>query len=178
VKPIILLPLGDPDRTLVTGLSPAIRKAFRVSVEVEDARIDLAPFYDDARGQYNSTSLIFYVREHVAPAFPGAALLAVVPHDLFIPILTFVFGEAEFEGTVAAVSHHRLDNRRYGLPPDRALLEQRLEKEALHELGHIYGLFHCRSGRCVMRTSTSVEEIDLKEGEFCASCRAALKRAS
>ena len=43
-------------------------------------------------------------------------------------------------------------------------------KEAMHELGHTYGLFHCRSLDCVMHISTYVEDIDTKPAEFCREC--------
>jgi archaemetzincin len=105
-----------------------------------------------------------------------ATLLAVLPHDLFIPILTFVFGEAELGGTAAVVSYHRLESQRYGLPANPALLTERFRKEALHELGHTLGLFHCPDQGCVMHSSTSVDEIDLKGGDFCGECRDDLQR--
>ena len=40
----------------------------------------------------------------------------------------------------------------------------------LHELGHAFGLAHCRDFGCVMHASTNVGEVDLKRGEFCAAC--------
>jgi len=101
-------------------------------------------------------------------------MLAVVREDLFIPPLTFVFGEAELGGTLAVVSSCRLDNTRYGLPADPALLANRLAKEAVHEAGHMAGLTHCFEQQCVMRVSTSVEEIDLKGETFCDACRSRL----
>ena len=88
----------------------------------------------------------------------------------FIPILTFVFGEARLNGRCAVVSSYRLDNRFYGLPNNPALMEARLLKEAIHELGHTYGLLHCHNPGCVMKSSTYVEEIDFKSSRFCGTC--------
>lgn len=175
MKPVLLLPLGSPDRGLVEELAAALGDTLRIPVETSHAAVDLQPFYDPARGQYNSTRILAWMRG-AAPALtrrplPGAVLLGVVPHDLFIPILTFVFGEAELNGAVAVISTHRLDNRRYGLPPDPARFSERVRKEALHELGHTFGLVHCQSQECVMRSSSSVEDIDLKGAAFCAECR-------
>jgi archaemetzincin len=101
-------------------------------------------------------------------------VLAVSGEDLFIPILTYVFGEAQLGGEFAVVSYHRLQPERYGLAADRNLLLDRLFKESLHELGHTYGLVHCQDQDCVMRTSTYAEDIDLKGGSFCRRCQAAL----
>jgi archaemetzincin len=96
--------------------------------------------------------------------------LGVAGVDLFIPILTYVFGEAQLEGTAAVVSTYRLDNAIYGLPKDDGLLLDRLTKEATHELGHTFGLLHCQRGHCVMHSSTYAEDVDLKSPQFCASC--------
>ena len=82
-----------------------------------------------------------------------------------------MFGEAQFDGTASIVSVHRLTNQFYGMPPDQERLVQRLEKEIIHELGHTFGLFHCHQFECVMRSSTYVEEIDLKLAGPCQSCR-------
>ena len=90
--------------------------------------------------------------------------------DLYIPVLTFVFGEAQLADGGAVVSAHRLRQEFYGLPTDPELLHQRLLKEALHELGHTYGLRHCPDYTCVMSASNGVERIDLKRPDFCPAC--------
>jgi archaemetzincin len=96
---------------------------------------------------------------------------------LFIPIFTFVFGEAQLGGRAALVSVRRLRQEFYGLAPDKAMLYARAEKEVLHELGHTLGLVHCRSFECVMRFSNSIEEVDLKSSDFCESCGALARKA-
>lgn len=94
----------------------------------------------------------------------GEAVLGITEHGLFIPILTFVFGEAVLGGQAAVVFTHRLRWERYGLPSYRKTLLERMEKEVLHELGYILGLVHCRDPFCLMHFSNSVEEVDLKAG--------------
>ena len=88
--------------------------------------------------------------------------------DLFIPILTYVFGEAQLDGIGAVVSLHRLNNQFYGLPEDTGLMHDRLLKEAVHELGHTFGLLHCFQPGCVLNASTYVEDIDQKSRELCS----------
>ncbi len=152
-------------------LAGAVRTAggiFDAQVFVYDLELDLQGAYDLSRNQTNSTALLAQVLSR-APTRP-AKRIAVVAVDLFIPVLTFVFGEAQLSGTAAVVSTHRLDNRFYGLPRDPALMIQRLEKEIVHELGHTFGLYHCHQFECVMRSSTYVEEIDMKRALPCASC--------
>ena len=131
-------------------------------------RLDLQPAFDASRRQHNSTVLLAQLLRLAAE--PGEKLVAVVDVDLFIPILTFVFGEAQLDGRAAIVSTARLRNEFYGLERDAVLERQRLEKEIVHEVGHTFGLLHCRQFECVMRSSTYVEEIDVKRVEMCARC--------
>ena len=91
--------------------------------------------------------------------------------DLCIPILTYVFGEAQVGGTAAVVSLARLRQEHYGLAPDRPLLLERLRKECLHELGHTFGLVHCPLRECVMHLSNTVVDVDTRGGEFCTGCQ-------
>ena len=98
-------------------------------------------------------------------------LLGVTSLDLYIPTLTFVFGEAQLHGPCALVSTHRLRQEFYGLPPDPRLAAERLLKEAVHELGHTLGLRHCDDYRCAMAPSHGVEWIDLKSSRLCPDCQ-------
>ena len=99
-------------------------------------------------------------------------LLGVTDRDLYIPILTFVFGEAQMGGSSAIVSYHRLRQEFYGLPPDLDLLANRLLIESVHELGHTLRLTHCDDFRCAMASSHAVEWIDIKDSGFCEDCLA------
>lgn len=170
--------LGD-QRELLAGLAAGLARAFGAEVQTRAPWFDPEAAFDPVRGQYSSTRLLGWLLEDPQrrAAAPADRLLAVTGVDLFIPVLTYVFGEAQVDGRAAVVSVHRLRNEVYGLPPDPALLASRLEKEAVHELGHTYGLVHCREVSCVMRASTYAEDIDLKPAWFCPRCRAALPPA-
>ena len=130
--------------------------------------------YDAARRQYAS----FPVLELLTRVCPADAvkLLAVTECDLFIPVLTFVFGHAQLAGRVAVISFARLRQEFYGLAPQREIFLERAYKEALHEAGHTFGLVHCADRNCAMSLSTNVRQIDLKHAAFCAACAARLAR--
>jgi len=95
--------------------------------------------------------------------------------DLYIPILTFVFGEAQIGGPCGVVSAHRLRQEFYGLSPNSGILRERLRKEAVHEIGHTLDLTHCDDYQCAMAPSHAVEWIDLKDSGLCSSCRARVR---
>jgi len=183
VTTIGILALGNADRTLVEGLIDPLKKAFGIAVEMRNATVPVESFYDHTRAQYNSTAILQWLhRRYGDEVFEQSSvrsnkILAVIGYDLFIPILTFVFGEAELGGATAVVSYNRLQNERYGLPPNKKLLLERLRKEAVHELGHAFGLVHCQTHECVMHTSTYVEDIDLKSDRFCEDCVEVLHNA-
>lgn len=130
--------------------------------------------FDPSRNQYSSTTILRWVLQQI-PA-DASKVVAVTDADLFIPVLTFVFGEAQLGGKAAVVSTARLrvDLNNLPCPPQR--FRSRIVKECVHELGHTFGLIHCGLSRCVMSRSNSVPEVDTKLGNFCRDCRAMLNR--
>ncbi|MDP8256640.1 MAG: archaemetzincin family Zn-dependent metalloprotease [Candidatus Alcyoniella australis] len=170
---IYLTPIEPADISLLEDLSQFVRRAFGVSTRIDERRIDLDCAYDSQRGQYNSSKiLIQLVRDN--PPSDALKVLGITHVDLFLPIFTFQFGQAQLDNIGALLSTYRLHNRFYGLPDDRALYLERVEKEAIHELGHTFGLVHCYDPFCVMRSSTYVEDVDQKSIEFCGSCASRL----
>lgn len=167
---IHLMPLGEVPPELLAYLRQQLPKELPAHYEI--LTIQPSPLYafNTSRGQYSSTEILARLTACVAPDV--WKVLGISCFDLYIPILTFVFGEAQLNGACAVVSAHRLRQEVYGFPADQQLLQQRLLKEAVHELGHTFGLMHCDEGNCVMSPSHSVEWIDLKSSHFCPSCRA------
>ncbi len=130
-----------------------------------------AEAFDPKRRQTSSTRLLQWLLS-VKPA-DAERVVGVTEDDLFIPILTFVYGEAQLGGSAAVVSTARLHP---GPEIDRRaeVLRERLAKECAHELGHTYGLVHCAKPSCVMSRSVSVIDVDLKSGRLCEDCRVRL----
>ena len=172
-----LVPFYVPEGTaLVERLASALGRTFRVETRVRLPWFDPETAYDAARGQYNSTQLLRRLLDD--PQAGGARVLGVTGVDLFVPVLTFVFGEAQLDGRAAVVSLQRLRPESYGLGVDPTLLFERLVKEAVHELGHVHGMIHCTDATCVMRASTYVEQVDLKSAGFCEACLDTIEASS
>ena len=168
-----LVEVGDVDHEVMEYLAASIHDGFSLKCTVRSGVVDVRPFHDQRRGQHHSTEILAKLLE-LGPA-QDRKILGVTDVDLFVPIFTFVFGEAQLRGPAALVSLHRLRQEFYGLPPAEDLFYVRAEKEALHELGHTFGLVHCASFDCVMRFSNSIEEVDMKTSSFCDSCSAVLR---
>ncbi len=124
--------------------------------------------YDEKRKQYQSVEIMKMLAQS-APR-DAARVLGVTDVDLAIPMLSFLFGQAQFEGRVAVVSLCRLHQEFYGLPAQENLLRERTVKEVLHELGHTFGLVHCSEPTCAMSLATHIELVDSKAEQYCARC--------
>ena len=170
MKFLQLLPIGELDGRLLTDLAPAMANTFRVPCELIPVRFDPEFAYHSERQQYHSSEIIESMHRYVTQ--DSWHVLGVTMIDLYIPILTFVFGEAQIGGPCGVVSAHRLRQEFYGLPPNLEVLRERLRKEAVHEIGHTLDLTHCDDYQCAMAPSHAVEWIDLKQSGFCGSCQA------
>jgi archaemetzincin len=148
-----------------------LARIFQVSCHVHEDPLNIDFAYDARRNQYYSTAILQRMLSLASDA--QTTCLGVTHLDLFIPILTFLFGEAQLSGRCALVSIHRLREEFYGLAPNSNLLWERLVKESVHELGHVVGLRHCLDWRCVMASTHDVERLDVKTAEYCPSCLAA-----
>jgi len=170
MKLLQILPIGSVEDGLLKDLRPALEETFCVPCKVLPVRLDPEFAFHGERQQYHSSEILQRMQSVLTAE--SWRMLGISTVDLYIPILTFVFGEAQMGGPCAVVSAHRLRQEFYGLPPDRELFRQRVIKEAVHELGHTLSLTHCDDYRCAMASSHAVERIDLKESALCAACRA------
>jgi len=131
--------------------------------------IDFQSAFDRRRNQWHSFKLLEWFLgkfNHVR----GTKILGILDIDAYSSGFDFVFGEAFYRGSAAAVYLSRLKQEFYGLKPNSSLFYERMVKEAIHELGHAFGFVHCKNPRCVMHFSTSLPDIDTKERSFCYSC--------
>lgn len=172
-KGITLVVQGRFEKTFLDQMARDIETAFGWPVSVVPLTHDILPFFDAARKQYDANRLLQLVHaEYAAESLKTIGLFQV---DLFIPILTYIFGQAQYNGSTGIASVYRLRNEQYGMAGNERLLYERFRKVLIHELGHAFGLIHCHVPICVMRPGTYVEDIDQKKHFFCNKCAAELE---
>jgi len=168
VEYIYVLPIGLIDQRILKSLIIEIKLKFKHQCSILESIEVPSSAFDSRRNQYSSTKILQKIVD-IAPN-DTVKILGVADVDLFIPVLTFVFGQAQLNGRASIISLYRLRQEYYGLPTNDALLIERAVKEAIHEIGHTFGMTHCLDHKCVMYFSNSVRNVDMKTDNFCDSC--------
>jgi archaemetzincin len=172
VKCVYLRAIGEVADDDLSAIEAAIEQCIGFRPTRLDPLPDPAFAWDPRRGQYSSTAIM---RQLLASGVPDGKLVGITERDIYIPMLTFVFGQAQLNGQLALVSLARLRQSFYGLPEDRAVFLERAAKEFAHELGHTFGLLHCSDRRCPMSLSADIRQVDAKGATYCAACTALLR---
>ena len=161
---IAVQPFGQVPQTVIEELTDDLR-GFPAETSIEVLLSLPENAYEPGRGQYRADAFL-----EICDRQSGDRVLGVTSVDLYAEPLNFVFGQAEVAGRAAVISIARLAHA------DRTLFRDRTAKEAVHELGHTFGLTHCSDDICVMHFSNSLADTDLKSKEFCRSCASAIPR--
>jgi archaemetzincin len=172
---ILLVAVGEVDKKVIEMLKHDLNKVFKKQVWIGKGMPQPDYAFHKKRNQYLSTAILKAMMEKKEYAI-YEKILGIIDHDLYVPKLNFVFGEASQR--VAIISLTRLRHAFYNLPEDQMLFRRRVLTEAVHELGHTYGLGHCRDPHCVMFFSNSLIDTDMKGPDFCQRCKSKLSALS
>ncbi len=172
---IAVIPLGRVGEDVLRVVTDSLQGILRLPVDLLEPEPLPQEAFMELRNQYNAMTII----KHLSNNRPGNALkiLGVTAKDLCNPILTYVFGEAYMNGAAAVLSSYRLHRGKDSeFAPYEVFLE-RVVKVAIHEIGHTFNLPHCHNGRCVMRASNTLAELDDKLNYLCDYCEIFLSEA-
>jgi archaemetzincin len=169
---IIIAPVGNLDPELFEPISIEIERIFGRPGKIAPLLQNLSFAFDPLRKQYYSTRILEMLAAKAPPE--AAKILGIVQVDLFIPILTHVYGEAQLGGKACVVSTFRLNEGHPNLNLGEPFLS-RILKEAVHELGHTFKLRHCRDPLCLMHYCRNEHDVDRKSNEFCRYCKILLE---
>jgi archaemetzincin len=169
---LLISPVGDLGlgTELLERLEREIQEIFGYDTHILPLIDEKDLWPDPARHQVHSTPIL----ETLSLLSPRNAVkvLAITNLDLFIPILTHVYGEAQLGGRACILSTYRFTD---GLFPGTEAFSCRIVKEAVHELGHTFGLRHCRDPACVMHYCRNLREVDRKSSRPCRYCAVLLQ---
>ncbi len=183
-KKIGLVKIGQVDQSILDTLKAKLElffEEFKISVEYMKVRIPTENSdYNKKRGQYNALKILNKINLIIQKK-NYFRLLGIIDSDIYSKSYYFLLGRASKPKknnprypVGALISITRLRENFYGRPDDEILFEQRTLKEAIHELGHTFGLPHCHK-YCIMRFSNSITDTDNKPSIFCNSCLKNLK---
>jgi archaemetzincin len=169
---ILISPVGDLSTELIEAIVGEIQRVFGFASAIDSILQDLSFARDQSRNQHHSTMIL----DQLAANAPVRAIrvIAIAQVDLFIPILTHVYGEAQLGGTACIVSTFRLNEGRSGMNISKKYID-RIVKEAIHELGHTFNLRHCPEATCIMHYCRNEEDVDRKSDELCRYCKVMLE---
>ena len=165
---IYIIPVGDVDKETLFRLSWALREKFQAVFQVGKPLPLPEDAYRAKRGQYFSSPILEELKQNVPQ--DADKVLGILDVDIFVPALNFIFGQADLGRDVALISLTRLREEFYGNSKNEKLFLERALKEAVHELGHTFGLRHCLDRKCVMYFSNSLRDTDIKGPGFCERC--------
>ena len=168
MRKIILIFLSEINPALANELRNSLHETFHRNIETRHQVTDLRYAYDSKRKQYISPRVLSRLGNIRKDR--DAMILAVSDVDMYSPGYDFVYGEADISAGIATLSIYRLVNGEDGIHATPKVLQERVIREAKHEVGHLFGLGHCNSATCVMRTCTCVEEVDAANCGFCETC--------
>ncbi|MBE0517007.1 MAG: peptidase [Methanophagales archaeon] len=148
----------------VLSVTEALNHVFGLETD-EELHLDAAGVkgaYNAKRLQYNASTLLNYLINVMSRVGTNEDVVSlwILRDDLYVEGMNFVFGVAH-PGKAAVLSTHRLDSL------------DLINKEAIHEIGHVLGLPHC-TNECVMQFSNSVDEAKAKPATLCDRCRSLL----
>jgi len=145
---ILLITHGNFEKDFLEKIAREIINEYNFPVLIDESRMDLSEFYDPMRRQYDGNKILRELDSiTTSTSIKKVGLFRI---DLFIPILTYIFGQATLNGGTGIASLYRLRNEQYGMKKDEELLFDRFRKVIIHELGHTFGLIHCHIPTCVM----------------------------
>lgn len=163
-----VVPLGEVPALVLKVIAANITAFYRYPATVLPTRRIPESAFDDRRLQYNAGIIIQTLKTW---EFADCSkMVGVISQDIFIPIFNYAYGYAVQGGDLALVSLFRLNRNADGSMPPPSQFYERAAKIALHELGHLFSLFHCGEHDCIMHFSGAITDLDKIPFYLCPDC--------
>jgi archaemetzincin len=179
-KPIGVIVFGDIPTEYKDSVEAALARTYRIPIVfLGEQTIPKRFFVTIKSPRYRADSIIRYLK-HNKPDSIGYVLgltafdISTTKRDgngnILKPEYKYsdwgIFGLGYMPGVSCVVSSYRLKH------PNKKVFISRLQKVAIHELGHNMGLPHCTNKSCVMTDAVErISTIDNEGFELCEECR-------
>ncbi len=173
--PLLIVPLGKMGDLIPKVVAAYIQGLLEIPVDIGTPLEIPEECYIKHRKQYDAGLILKFLR-NAEPRYPF--ILGITTADITLPVFTYVFGEAELGGRAAVISTYRLERDIHGGHVSESVFFERIAKVALHELGHIFSLYHCNNEHCIMQFSARLESLDLLPLYYCDRCSFLLRKIS
>ena len=172
IQPILLHSRVDPlEYSYIKSVLETVFEFNKQSTVINSLIAQIpADLFDNSRNQYLSDHLLSWLLETLQPS-QDIKVLGVCDFDAYFGKYNFCFGEAIIGGKVSAIYLTRLlPMTSIGNDESLKLFQERVLKEAIHEIGHTFGMRHCTSDHCIMFKSKTISDTDKKNAELCNVC--------
>jgi archaemetzincin len=161
---ILIQPFKDVDPADVDYVVAGLKKVYPY-IQVKQSVSLPSTAWNPVRGRYRADSLIRILK---SKANKGEVMIGLTSRDISTTNNSVadwgIMGLGFCPGSACVASTFRVS------PQYRQV---QLFKVAIHELGHIQGLQHCKVKTCLMRDAEGTNPIN-EEKEFCTKCRSVL----
>lgn len=168
-KSLALVPLGKVESTALKSLKSRLEATLPVVVSIGPSVALPTEAYTKPRNRYRADKLLVWLAKHDR----ADIVLGVTNVDISTSVLGHddwgVFGRGYCPGRAAVVSSFQL-GKKGGVDP-----RERLERVAIHEVGHTLGLPHCPRACIMADAKGKIKSVDT-HSEFCGDCRTKLGR--
>ncbi|MCE9558028.1 MAG: hypothetical protein K8R88_03670 [Armatimonadetes bacterium] len=167
-KTVTVVPLGKVPKAQVASIAARLRSVYGFQVDIAPTTPLPKSAYYPPRARYRADRLLTWL----GPRFRTDHILGITAQDISTTkgkVADWgVFGLGQMPGRTTVISSFRLRK------PGKITVSERLDRIAVHELGHNLGLPHCPN-RCIMSDAEgSIKSVD-STGTFCKSCRERMK---
>ncbi len=168
-----IIPVGKPPHAILEAITAELKERAGVKANILVGSPVPKETWNQWRRQYNAEAMMSALGGSIVAKFieKSTPALFVTDVDIYYNGLNFVFGLEDPTTASCIVSIARLRQEFYDKGPNNLLLSERAGKEAVHEVGHLIGMEHCRHAFCVMAFSPSVADVDSKKADFCGDCQ-------
>ncbi len=183
-RQIGIQPFGEIDQKVIDSISKILKITYKTKVVVLNKRaLPKEAFVNLKTPRYRADSLLIHLSKNKPDSIDF--VLGITSKDISTtkrdnngnikkPKSKYldwgIFGLGYKPGSSCIISTYRLQS------VTTNIYLSRIQKIAIHELGHNMGLNHCETEGCVMQDAVeSVKTIDLEGYELCKKCRQRIK---